>query len=113
MFEDWNRPQWLKVLTEIVRPGGVALMFLVITILPLLFAILEVGIEGVGIRMATVLASYFKAVPDIYYNTLQIMFSVYVAGKSSEKISENIAKRKDVTVQGENQDVTVNQDSKG
>jgi hypothetical protein len=84
------RPKWLSTFTDAVRPGGVALMFLFITVLPLLFAIIELGIEGAGVKLAGVLASYFKAVPDIYYNTLQIMFTVYVAGKSSEAIANKV-----------------------
>lgn len=77
-----------------VRPGGVALMFLVITILPLIFALIELGLDGVGSKLAGVLAAYFKAVPDIYYNTLQVMFLAYVAGKSGEKIATSISKGK-------------------
>jgi hypothetical protein len=92
------KPKWLSVLTDMVRPGGVALMFLFITILPLLFAIIELGIEGAGTKLAGVLAAYFKAVPDIYYNTLQIMFGVYVAGKSGEVIAGKVSDSKKATV---------------
>lgn len=112
-LDDYIKPKWLHTLTDMVRPGGVALMFLVITILPILFAMLEIGLDGIGVKMASVLASYFKAVPDIYYTTLQVMFSVYVAGKSTEIVSSNLSKKRDVKVQGEHQDVTVNQEASG
>lgn len=85
-----NRPKWMQGFIDMVRPSGVALMFLVITILPLIFALVEIGIEGVGVRMANVLASYFRAVPNVFYDTLQIMFIAYVAGKSGEKITDKI-----------------------
>lgn len=109
---DFTKPRWLNILTDMVRPGGVALMFLVITILPLIFAFVEIGLEGIGFKMAGVLTAYFKAVPDIYYNTLQVMFLAYVAGKSGEKIAGSFANKKDVTVNTGSADVAVDQRGK-
>jgi hypothetical protein len=88
-----TRPRWLRIFADLVRPGGVTLMLLFLTIIPLIFAILELGIEGVGIRLAGVLAGYFKAIPDAFYTTLQVLFLGYVAGKSGEAISRNISNK--------------------
>ena len=89
-----NIPQWIINLTALVRPGGVALMFLLITVFPIIFALFEIGIEGVGNRMAGTIAGYFQAIPEIFYDTLQIMFMAYVLGKSGEKIAEQVVKKK-------------------
>jgi hypothetical protein len=91
------KPKWLSVLTDMVRPGGVALMFLFLTVLPLIFSILELGFEGTGTKLAGVLAAYFKAVPDIYYTTLQVMFVGYVAGKSGEVIASQMSDKKKIS----------------
>jgi hypothetical protein len=93
-IDEDSRPRWLQVFSETVRPGGVALMFFFLTILPLIFAIIELGIEGAGTKLAGVLAAYFKAVPDVYYTTLQVLFVAYVAGKSGERVADSIAKGK-------------------
>ena len=85
------KPKWLSILTDLVRPGGIALMFMFITILPLIFALLELGIKGSGIVLASVLSEYFKAVPDVYYTTIQVMFVGYVAGKSGEIIATKVS----------------------
>lgn len=106
---DYIKPRWASLFTDIVRPSGIALMFAVITILPLLFAILELGINGVGIRLATVMASYFTAIPEIFYTTLQVMFVGYIAGKSSEVVAGKLAARKPSTVSAEQADVTINE----
>lgn len=110
---EFEKPRWLNILTEMVRPGGVALMFLVITTLPLIFAIIELGLDGVGFKMAGVLTAYFKAVPDVYYNTLQVMFLAYVAGKSGEKIAGSLANKKEVTVNTGQAEVNTDQRGEG
>ena len=93
-INQYMKPKWLSVLTDMVRPGGVALMFLFLTVLPLILSVLELGIDGTGAKIAGVLAAYFKAVPDIYYTTLQVMFVGYVAGKSGEVIATKISQGK-------------------
>lgn len=92
--EPYIKPNWLCLFNDLVRPGGVALMFFFITILPLIFALLELGIQGTGARLAGVLAGYFKAIPDTYYTTIQVLFGVFVAGKSGEIITNNLAAKK-------------------
>jgi hypothetical protein len=88
--EPYIKPRWLSVFTDIVRPGGIALMFCFITVLPLVFAIIELGVKGAGARLAGVLAGYFQAVPDTYYSTIQVLFVAFVAGKSGEAIATSI-----------------------
>lgn len=103
-------PQWITNLASMVRPGGVALMFLIITIFPIMFALVEIAFHGTGIRIAMTISGYFQAVPEIFYTTLQVMFIAYVAGKSAERVAENVGKRGPSTtnVQVEKADVSVN-----
>lgn len=92
------KPKWLYTFTDFVRPGGIALMFFFITILPLIFAFAELGVKGVGTKLAGVLAGYFQAIPDIYYTTIQVLFVGYAAAKSGEVISGNIANKKPAVI---------------
>lgn len=102
-------PQWISNLAAMVRPGGVALMFLLITLFPIMFAFIEIAFKNTGVRIAATIAGYFQAIPEIFYTTLQVMFAVYVAGKSSEIVSGNIGRRQPSPVaQTESGDIDVN-----
>ena len=92
--EPYIKPKWMCIFTDLVRPGGVALMFCFITILPLIFAMLELGFHDTGTRLAGVLAGYFKAIPDVYYTTIQVLFLGFVAGKSAEAVTTKLTEGK-------------------
>lgn len=99
--ESYIKPRWMCIFNDLVRPGGVALMFFFITILPLIFALLELGIKGLGTTLAGVLSGYFKAIPDIFYTTLQVMFVGFIAGKSAETVTNKITEGKTQIAQAE------------
>lgn len=91
-------PQWITNISALARPVGIILMFLLITIFPLVFAIIEIMFSGTGNRIAATIAGFFQAIPEIFYETLQIMFIAYVAGKSAERVANNIGNRRGAPV---------------
>jgi hypothetical protein len=107
---EYIKPRWIQIMTDVVRPGGVLMMFFIISVLPLIFSILEIGIKGVGTQLAGVMAGYYDAIPDIFYTTLQVMFVGYVAGKSTEVVSSNLSKKRDINIPSENTTVKVQPD---
>jgi hypothetical protein len=91
---EYIKPKWINMFSDLVRPVGVSLMFFFITILPLICALLELGIRGTGSVLAGVLAGYFKAIPDVFYTTIQVLFLGFVAGKSAEAVTGKITEGK-------------------
>lgn len=87
-------PRWLDIFIKLVRPGALALMVGLLVFGGLFFAGLELFIQGAGERAATVFVSFFRAMDDNYYTTVQVMFTVYVAGRSGQAIATSISDAK-------------------
>ncbi len=97
-----NCPPWLDKFIKLVRPGSLAAMVGLLVFGGLAFAALEFAFPTRGEQAATVFISFFRAMDDNYYTTLQVMFTAYVFGKSGEAVATSVGKAKVATAQAEN-----------
>lgn len=79
-------PPWQAAIIRLVRPVGVALMFLMLTLAGLLFAIVEGVAPGAGVRMAAAMAGYFGAIPTEFYVTLGVMYGAYTFARTVQAV---------------------------
>jgi len=86
-----NCPPWLDKFAAMVRPGALASMVGLLVMGGLLFALIELILPGQGEKAAEVFVSFFRAMDDDYYTTIQVMFTAYVFGRSGEKVATSIS----------------------
>lgn len=86
-----NCPAWLEKFAAVVRPGSLALMVLLLVFGGFGFAITEFFSPGSGERAMKVFVGFFAAMDDNYYNTIQVMFTTYVIGRSGQAIAKEFS----------------------
>lgn len=89
-----NCPRWLDIFIKLVRPGSLAAMVGLLVFGGLIFAMVEFFFPTAGARAADVFVNFFRAMDDNYYTTIQVMFTAYVVGRSSQAIAESVSKAK-------------------
>ena len=88
-----NRPRWLDIFIALVRPGSLAAMMVVLLLGGFIFAAVELFSPGAGARASAVFVGFFEAMDDNYYDTIQVMFTTYVIGRSGQAIAKDFATR--------------------
>ena len=86
-----NCPKWLERFTALVRPGSLFALVALLVLGGFIFAAVEFFSPGSGERAMKVFVGFFGAMSDDYYDTVQVMFTTYVIGRSGQAIAKDFA----------------------
>ena len=86
-----NCPKWLETFTALVRPGSLLAMVAMLVLGGFLFSTVEFFSPGSGARAMAVFVGYFEAMSEDFYDTIQVMFTTYVLGRSGQAIAKDFA----------------------
>lgn len=83
-------PKSIRYFVKLARPGSMVAMFSLLVLGGLIFSVVEFFSPGSGSRASKVFTETLSSFPDIYYTTLQVMFTAYVVGRSGQGIATTI-----------------------
>lgn len=97
-------PRWVDRLNKTVRPMSLALLVSLLVFGGIGFAIVEFLFPGRGAAASEVFISFFRAMDDNYYTTIQVMFTAFVFAKSGEAVATAVSDAKVDKAKVENAD---------